>query len=444
MPPAGKARRARGVARGEHLTGELHPAITRFTSSSELDRPLFRFDVEGSVAHVRGLRAAGLLGARDEKLLLGALARVRREMEDGTFTARPEDEDVHMAVERRVTELEPGAGPRLHTGRSRNDQVALDLRLWMRDACARLSGSIARLVETLATRAAQEAATVMPGYTHLQRGQPVTLGHHLLAYGEMLERDLERLLQAKRRAGRSPLGAGALAGSTLPLRPDVTAGLLAMLPPRNSLDAVSDRDFLLDLVYACSVLAMHLSRLGEEVVIWTTAEFGFARLPDSVATGSSLMPQKRNPDVAELLRARASAPLGALVAMLGAMKGLPLAYNRDLQERGGAFQSVDVCLDALEAAMVLIASIEFDRVALAAAASDPALLATDAAEDLVQSGVSFREAHGTVAAGLRSAPPAGSALASVRARDLPGGPAPARVRREAAAMLRRARNGTRE
>ncbi len=345
-------------------------------------------------------------------------------------------------VERRLTEITP-AGAMLHTGRSRNDQVALDLRLYSRDAASELITTVAELVDALASRAAKHAGWLMPGYTHLQRAQPVTVGHHLLAHAEPLLRDAERFRHAYEAADELPLGSGALAGTTLPLQRERVAKELGFQRlTANSIDAVADRDFALDLVYACVVTAIHLSRLGEDVVLWATTEFGFVRLADEIATGSSLMPQKKNPDVAELLRGRAGRPIGSLVALATILKGLPLAYDRDLQEdKPAVFAAVDSVLDSLRAAQLLVGHLEFDRDRLAAATSDTSLLATDAAEALVAAGTPFRKAHEevgrTVRAGKLQVP--WNAEASLRKRDMPGAPNPRRVAARATAVRREAR-----
>ena len=316
-------------------------------------------------------------------------------MRSGAFRPQPEDEDIHMAVERRLAELIGEPALRLHTGRSRNDQVALDLRLWTRAAAVRLAEGVLGLEEVLLRRARRERATLMPGYTHLQRAQPVTLAHHLLAYFEMLERDRERLRELHRRAGLSPLGAGALAGSTLPLgRLEAALELGLRAPTANSLDSVSDRDFALELLFACALTAVHLSRLAEDLILWSTAEFDFLELPDRWATGSSLMPQKKNPDLLELVRGRAGRPVAALVGLLLVLKGLPLSYNRDLQEdKAHLFPAVASVEASLEALAGLLAEVSFNRESMAQAATDPRLLATDLAERLVQEGVPFRGAH---------------------------------------------------
>ena len=361
------------------------------------------FDVAGSIAHARALHSAGLLTTAQLAGIEKGLAQVAEEIAGGRFEFRDSDEDIHTAVERRLTELFPDGGARLHAGRSRNDQVALDLRLWCRDACSRLMAAVAGLVEALGRKASAHANLPFPGYTHLQRAQPVTVGHHLLAHAEPLLRDAERLRHAYEAADRMPLGSGALAGSTLEISAERVARELGFENlAGNTMDAVSDRDFALDLAYACLQVGLHLSRLGEDVVLWASAEFGFVRLPDRVATGSSLMPQKKNPDIAELIRGRTGRALGSFTALAMVLKGLPLTYNRDLQEdKGALFAAVDNAYECLEAARLLVENLEFDPKRLAAALDDPGLLATDSAEKLVSEGMPFREAHRRVASQVR-------------------------------------------
>jgi len=374
------------------------------------------------------------------------LRRIKRELDAGEFEFRATDEDIHTAIERRLTEITP-AGASLHTGRSRNDQIALDLRLYCRVAASQLISSLSYVVEALAAKARAHATWIMPGYTHLQRAQPVTVGHHLLAHAEPLLRDAKRFRDAYGAADAMPLGSGALAGSTLPLRREVVRLELGFERlTENSIDAVSDRDFALDLIYACACASIHLSRLAEDVVLWASSEFGFVMLADEVSTGSSAMPQKKNPDIAELLRGRSGRALGSLVALATVLKGLPLAYDRDLQEdKPALFGAVDNALDSLDAAALLVQHLEFDRQVLAFAAGDASLLATDAAESLVRSGTPFRQAYEKVGRqvleGKLDVP--GDASASVGKRDLPGGPNPRRVaaratavRMEAAALRR--------
>ncbi|MEX0675015.1 MAG: argininosuccinate lyase [Gaiellaceae bacterium] len=358
------------------------PEVAAFLAAA--DAELLPYDCRATAVHARRLHAAGLLDDAE-------LAEVEEAL-DG-LEWEPGDEDVHTLIERKLGEV----GRKLHAGRSRNDQVAAALRLYVGDACAEAAAGIAALAEAILDRAEGEAETPMPGYTHLQRAQPVTVGHHLLAWTEMLERDLARFRLAAGHAEPSPLGAGALAGSTLPLPP----------PPgpaaRNSLDAVADRDFALDYLYAAAVLFTHLSRIGEELVLWTSAEFGFTRLPEEAATGSSMMPQKLNPDVAELARGKAGTAIGRLAGLLAVVKGLPLSYNRDLQEdKEPVFAARRDVRGALAALRVLVEGLELDRDRLAAAAADPALYATDRAEELVREGVPFRDAHEQVAAEARA------------------------------------------
>jgi argininosuccinate lyase len=446
--PAGGREEADAIAKlwGGRFRKPLHPELERFSSSLETDFELYPFDVAGSIAHARGLLAAGLLSRARLTLIERGLRRVKRELDDGKFKFRETDEDIHTAIERRLTEITP-AGASLHAGRSRNDQVALDLRLFCRFAASHLVQAVAGVVDELAAKARTHAGWVMPGYTHLQRAQPVTVGHHLLAHAEPLLRDAERFRRAYEAAGEMPLGSGALAATTLPLQRETVRRELGFERlTANSIDAVADRDFALDLIYACMSASIHLSRLAEDVVLWSSTEFGFVRLADEVSTGSSLMPQKKNPDIAELLRGRAGRSVGSLVSLATVLKGLPLAYDRDLQEdKPALFAAVDNGLDSLEAAAILVQHLEFDRERLAAAAADSALLATDAAEVLVRSGVPFRKAHDTVGRqvleGSLKVPH--TARISVGKRDLPGAPHPRRVaaratavRREAAALLR--------
>jgi argininosuccinate lyase len=360
---------------------ELAPEVAEFLAAG--DAELLASDCRATLLHARRLHAAGLLSAEELAEAESVLAALEFE---------PGDEDVHTLIERRLGEV----GRKLQAGRSRNDQVAAALRLYVQEACAEAVEGIEALARTLLDRAEAEAETPMPGYTHLQRAQPVTLGHHLLAWVEMLDRDRTRFRFAGEAARPSPLGAAALAGSTLELPPP--AGPLM----RNSLDAVADRDFALDYLYACAVLLGHLSRIGEEVVLWVASEFGFARLPERAATGSSLMPQKLNPDVAELVRGKAGTALGRLAGLLAVVKGLPLAYNRDLQEdKEPVFAARRDARGALAATRVLLGELDFDRERLAAASADPLLRATDAAEELVRAGVPFRAAHEQVAAAVR-------------------------------------------
>ncbi|MBV8563268.1 MAG: argininosuccinate lyase [Actinobacteria bacterium] len=381
------------------VAGELAPEVWEFLRAQ--DDELLPYDVAGTLIHADRLHAAAILSDAE-------LAEVREKLA-ALHEVDPAAEDVHSWIEASLGEV----GRKIHAGRSRNDQVAAAVRLYVVDAALEADEALVRFAAAVLDQAEREATTVMPGYTHLQRAQPVTLGHHLLAWTEMLQRDRARFALARAQAEPSPLGAGALAGSTLPLPPPP----LAM---RNSLDAVADRDFVLDYLYAAAVLFTHLSRIGEELVLWTTREFGFAKLPESAATGSSMMPQKLNPDVAELTRGKAGTAIGRLTGLLATVKGLPLAYNRDLQEdKPPLFAARKDVGGALGALTVLVTGLEFDRERMAEAASDPLLLATDAAEALVRQGVPFRDAHEQVASSVRDgtfeAPPAGNRLGDVAA-----------------------------
>ena len=369
------------------------------------DTELLPYDCRASRIHAGRLAAAGLLTGEELAEVEAALDRIA-----GGGVIGPDDEDVHSAIERELGPL----GRKIHAGRSRNDQVAAAFRLYVLDACDEAVAAIEAFAGVVLDRAEAEADTPMPGYTHLQRAQPVTVGHHLLAWVEMLERDRERFRFAAGQAAPSPLGAGALAGSTLPL-PQPEGGM------RNSLDAVADRDFALDYLYACAVLFSHLSRIGEELVLWASSEFGFVRLPELAATGSSMMPQKLNPDVAELVRGKAGTALGRLAGLLAVVKGIPLAYDRDLQEdKSPVFAARRDLALALPALAALVEGITFDRERLAAAVADPLLTATDAAELLVRDGVPFRDAHEQVAAQVRDGSFTG-VEAAPRAAPGPGG-----------------------
>jgi argininosuccinate lyase len=367
------------------VEGALDPVVWDFLRAP--DAELLPYDCAATALHALRLHAAGLLDDAELAEVEAALARIREEWQED-----PADEDVHTAIERLLGPV----GRKIHAGRSRNDQVAAAMRLYVADACAEADAALVELAGAILDLAAAEADTPMPGYTHLQRAQPVTVGHHLLAWVEMLLRDRRRLAAAGAAAAQSPLGSGALAGSTLPLPAPPNA-------MRNSLDAVGDRDFALDYLYAVSVLFVHLSRIGEELVLWSSAEFGFLSLPETAATGSSMMPQKLNPDVAELARGKAGTAIGRLTGLLAVVKGLPLAYDRDLQEdKEPVFAARRDVRGALGALAVLVAGVDLDRGRLASAASDPGLRATDAAEALVAAGVPFRDAHEQVAAQVRA------------------------------------------
>jgi argininosuccinate lyase len=388
---------------GRFGAGSQSEELFAFTESLSFDRRLAGDDIVCSRAHVRGLGRSGLISQEETGFLLGALAQVEQELAEGAFVFKPGDEDVHTAVERRVTEIAGEAGARLHTGRSRNDQVATDLRLFTKRAVTEVAKGVISLQEVLLARAREVGDAYLPGYTHLQHAQPVLLAHHLLAHGWALARDVDRLAGARRRLDVSPLGAGALAGSSLPLDPDWVAAELGFAARfENSLDAVSDRDFVAETLFDLALLGIHLSRIGEEVVLWSSQEFGFLHLDDAFATGSSMLPQKKNPDIAELARAKAGRLVGHLTGVLATLKGLPLAYNRDLQEdKEPLFDAVDQVDRALEALCGLFATATFDTEAMARAADVPASAATDIAEWLVGRGMAFRRAHELVGAMVR-------------------------------------------
>ncbi len=378
--------------------GDPADELMAYTASIGFDVRLAPDDIAGSRAHVRMLGRVGLLTDAEVDEVLAALDQTEQELAAGEFDFAPGDEDIHTAIERRVTELAGPAGAKLHTGRSRNDQVATDLRLFAKRELAAIAVDVIALQQVLVEQAVDAGDTYLPGYTHLQRAQPVLLAHHLLAHGWALARDVDRLADARARLDVSPLGAGAVAGSSLPLDPDMTAAELGFAARfDNSMDAVSDRDFVAESLFALTIVAIHLSRLGEEIVFWTSEEAGFATLDDAYATGSSMLPQKKNPDIAELARAKAGRLIGNLTGLLATLKGLPLAYNRDLQEdKEPLFDTVDQVSLGVRAMTGLLSSIAFNAEAMAAAADAPTSAATDLAEHLVAQGMPFRDAHAVV------------------------------------------------
>ncbi len=447
------------------LKKPMAPAAQRYTASIAFDRRLAPYDIAGSIAHARMLARQGIISEKDAELIVMGLGAIRQEIAEGRFPFRDDLEDIHINIEARLAgRIGAEAAGRLHTARSRNDQVALDMRLYVMDAAGQAQASLRTLEVALLQQAEAHAETVMPGYTHLQRGQPVVLAHHLLAYVEMLERDHERLGDARRRADVMPLGSGALAGSPYPLdRESVARELGFSRVSANSIDAVSDRDFVIELHAAAAIAMMHCSRLAEELVLWSGSEFGFVELDDAYATGSSLMPQKKNPDVAELIRGKTGRVYGHLMGALTVMKGLPLAYNRDLQEdKEALFDTVDTLLATLDVLAEAVATARFDAQRLRQAASGGYLLATDVADYLVKKGEPFREAHRIVGEIVQYALEQGKELreltaadyrkfspkfaedvlritpeSSVASRDLPGGTAPQAVRKAIAEAKRR-------
>ena len=396
------------------------PLFARLNASISFDQRLWPQDIRGSKAHARALERAGIIDASELEQLHSGLDRVAAELERGEFAFAADDEDIHMAVERRLTELIGPLGGKLHTGRSRNDQVATDLALFVQGRAERARELLAALMERVLERAREHADWAMPGYTHLQRAQPIYLAHHLLAWFWMLARDTDRFAAAARGASVMPLGSGALAGLNWDLDREATARELGFAAPSaNSIDAVSNRDFALDYLYAASACATHLSRIGSEVVIWSSQEFGFCEPADDFSSGSSLMPQKKNPDAAELLRAKAPRVAASLSTLLGVLHALPLAYSKDLQEdKEALFDAVDSVELSLEAAERLLAGLTFDRERLAAAAADETLAATDIADLLVRKGMPFRQAHGVVGSLVRTAIERGVALSELEPEEL--------------------------
>jgi argininosuccinate lyase len=450
---------------GGRFDDELAEVAVRFGASVEVDARLALDDIDASLAHVGMLADCGILAREDARRIVAGLETIRGEVERGEMVWRDDREDVHMNVEARLTEIVGEVGGRLHTARSRNDQVATDMRMWTRRACRATASRIDRLLAVLAERAAETVDVLLPGYTHLQRAQPVRLAHHLLAWCEMLERDRGRLLDAARRMNECPLGAGALAATTFPIDRRATAGALGFdRPSRNSLDAVADRDFLVEAVAALANCAVHLSRVSEELVLWSSQEFGFVEMSDAYSTGSSMMPQKKNPDMAELVRGKSGRVVGDLVALLVMLKGLPLSYNRDMQEdKPPVFDAFDTVDDSLAVLTGVLAEVRFDDRRMRSALSRGFVDATELADWLTARGVPFRDAHRVVgrlvskclaedrALGelaldeLASEHPAFTSDAfgaldldvAVERRDVIGGPARARVRAEIDALTER-------
>ena len=400
------------------FAGGPSEALQALNDSLPFDQRMFREDIDGSRAHVRMLCDVGLFTEAERDGVLAALDTVEHEIESGSFDFQVNDEDIHTAVERRVTELDP-AGAKMHTGRSRNDQVATDLRLWTRSAIDEVLDLVERLQRTLLTHAEQAGDAYLPGYTHLQQAQPVALSHHLLAHGWALARDAERLVDARKRTNVSVLGAGALAGSSLPLDPEKSAAYLGFDAVfDNSLDGVADRDFVAEVLFTLSLLGVHLSRIGEEWILWASTEFGFVTLDDGFSTGSSMMPQKKNPDIAELARGKAGRLIGHLTGFLTTLKGLPLTYNKDMQEdKEPLFDAVDTVRLTLLALDGMISTTTFNTEAMAAQAASPYAAATDLAEWLVARGMPFRDAHAVVGEKVRRALAGEGSLGELVAAD---------------------------
>lgn len=450
---------------GGRFTEPTDAAVEAFTASVDFDRRLYRQDIAGSIAHATMLAEVGVLERAERDAIVEGLRAIEADIEAGRFVWSAAREDVHMNIEAALTERIGEAGKKLHTARSRNDQVATDLRLYVREETDAALAGLRRLRAALLTVAEREADAVMPGFTHLQPAQPVTFGHHMLAWHAMLERDTERFRDARGRVNRMPLGAAALAGTSFPIDPTITAELLGFDGLcENSLDAVSDRDFALDFTSAGAIAMTHLSRMSEELVLWCSPRFGFVHLPDAFCTGSSIMPQKKNPDVAELVRGKSGRAVGSLMTLLMLMKGQPLAYNRDNQEdKEPLFDAADTVRGCLTVFAGLVEGLQVNRAALEAAAGEGHVTATDLAEHLVRAGVPFRDAHEVVGRAVRRAVESGRELAeleteelrefserlgeearevlslggSVAARDHPGGTAPRRVREAAAAARAR-------
>ena len=444
MSAAGGERTDKGASTLWHGRFEGGPAeaLQALNDSLPFDQRMFREDIEGSRAHVEMLGSVGLLTGAEVADILAALDEVEEAIGDGSFVFASTDEDIHTAVERGVTER-VAAGAKMHTGRSRNDQVATDLRLWTRAAVTDIARLVVELQTTLLAQATDAGDAYLPGYTHLQQAQPVALSHHLLAHGWALSRDVDRLLDARARMDVSVLGAGALAGSSLPLAPDVTATRLGFARVfDNSLDAVADRDFVAEALFGLALLGVHLSRIGEELILWASTEFGFVELDDGFSTGSSMMPQKKNPDIAELARGKAGRLIGHLTALLTTLKGLPLTYNKDMQEdKEGLFDAVDTVRLTLLALDGMVGTCTFVVERMAQAASSPYAAATDLAEYLVGTGMPFRDAHAVVGEHVRRALAGEASLAELVARDARLGPAAAELLTPGVSVTRRITHG---
>ncbi|RZT02391.1 argininosuccinate lyase [Cuneatibacter caecimuris] len=383
---------------GGRFTKETDQLVQDFNASISFDQRFWRQDIEGSIAHVTMLAKQGILSREDRDAIIGGLTGIRDDLESGSLEIDESFEDIHSFVEATLTERIGEAGKRLHTGRSRNDQVALDMKLYAREEIRLLDGLLKNLLQALYHIMEENLDTCMPGFTHLQKAQPITLAHHIGAYFEMFRRDRSRLQDIARRMNTCPLGAGALAGTTYPLDREYTAALLGFDgPTQNSMDSVADRDYLIELLSALSTVMMHLSRFSEEIILWNSNEYRFVELDDAYSTGSSIMPQKKNPDIAELVRGKTGRVYGALVSLLTTMKGIPLAYNKDMQEdKEMAFDAIDTTKGCIQLFTGMIATTRFNRAVMESSAKKGFTNATDAADYLVNRGVPFRDAHGII------------------------------------------------
>ncbi len=404
---------------GGRFKEKTSKAVETFTESISFDKRLAKYDIEGSIAHAKMLSRQKIISRADAEKIIGGLKAIAAEIESGKFRFREDLEDIHMNIEFALIKKAGSAGKRLHTARSRNDQVALDLRLYLRDEIGQITSAITHLQRNLLESAEKHIDYLMPGYTHMQRAQPVLLSHHILAYVEMLKRDRERLDDTLKRVNVLPLGACAVAGTSLPIDREYVAKLLGFdTISENSIDAVSDRDFAIEFLADAGILVMHLSRMAEELVLWSTEEFSFVELPDAFTTGSSIMPQKKNPDVAELLRGKTGRVFGSLISLFAVMKGLPLSYNRDMQEdKIPVFDAADTVKASLFVLDEMIPRIRFNREKMAGAASGAFSTATDIAEYLVRKGMPFREAHEITGRIVLSCIESGKGLKDVKLRD---------------------------
>ncbi|MRJ03064.1 MAG: argininosuccinate lyase [Epsilonproteobacteria bacterium] len=402
------------------FTQEASSLLDEFNASLPFDKELYLQDIAGSIAHAKMLGKQGILDPEEVEAIVGGLQQIRGEIERGEFVWDIADEDIHMAIEKRLTQLIGDAGKKLHTARSRNDQVALDFRLYVQESNRRMVSLLKELIDTLLTLARDHTETLLPGMTHLQHAQPISLGYHLVAYGAMFKRDVERFVSSYERHNYSPLGCAALAGTPHPIDREETARELGFRGPTlNCLDSVSDRDFALEILFNIATMMMHISRLSEELILWSSYEFGFIKMSDQYATGSSIMPQKKNPDVPELLRGKTGRAYGNLMALLTVMKGLPLAYNKDMQEdKEGVFDSVRNGELSLKILTKVLQTMEIDREAMERATRVGHLTATDLADYLVERGVPFREAHFITGRAVALAEELGRDLSELRYEEL--------------------------